>query len=70
MDLLAEISVPVMVISAQDDKLTPAKYTDLLESAIPNATRTHILDAGHIASMEKPREVNQAIIEFLDRHGL
>lgn len=68
-DRLAEISVPVMVISAQDDKLTPPKYADFLESAIPNATRAHILDAGHIAPVEKPREVNQAIIEFLDRHG-
>ena len=67
---LAEISVPVMVISAQDDKLTPPKYADFIESAIPNTTRAHISDAGHIAPMEKPREVNQAIIEFLDSHGL
>jgi pimeloyl-ACP methyl ester carboxylesterase len=70
MGRLAEISVPVMVISAQDDKLTPPKYADFLESAISNPTRAHILDAGHIAPMEKPQEVNQAIIEFLDRHGL
>ena len=69
MDRLAEISVPVMVISAQDDKLTPPKYADFLESAIPNTTRAHIPDAGHIAPLEKPREVNQAIIEFLDSHG-
>ena len=68
-DRLTEISVPVMVISAQDDKLTPPKYADYLESAIPNTTRAHISDAGHIAPMEKPREVNQAIIEFLDHHG-
>jgi pimeloyl-ACP methyl ester carboxylesterase len=70
MDRLAQISVPVMVISAQDDKLTPPKYADFLESAISDTTRAHILDAGHIAPMEKPQEVNQAIIEFLDHHGL
>ena len=70
MERLAEISVPVLVISAQDDKLTPPKYADFLESAISNTTRAHISDAGHIASMEKPGEVNQAIIEFLDSHGL
>jgi pimeloyl-ACP methyl ester carboxylesterase len=69
-DRLAEISVPVMVISAQDDKLTPPKYADFLESAIPNTTRAHISDAGHIAPLEKPRETNQAIIEFLNNHGL
>jgi pimeloyl-ACP methyl ester carboxylesterase len=69
MGRIAEISVPVMIISAQEDKLTPPKYADFLESAIPNTTRAHILDAGHIAPMEKPHRVNQAIIAFLDRHG-
>ncbi len=70
MDRLKEIAVPVLVISAQDDQLTPPKYADFLESNIPNAARKHILDAGHIAPMEQPRAVNQAIIDFLDRHGL
>ena len=70
MDRLAEISVPVLIISAEDDKLTPPKYGEFLESGIPHATRTHIMDAGHNSPMEKPEEVNRAIIEFLDRHGL
>jgi pimeloyl-ACP methyl ester carboxylesterase len=70
MDRIAEINVPVMIISAQEDKLTPPKYADFLESVMPNTTRAHILDAGHIAPMEKPGEVNQAIIAFLDRHQL
>ncbi|MEJ2730412.1 MAG: alpha/beta hydrolase [Deltaproteobacteria bacterium] len=39
MDRIAEIGVPVMIISAQEDKLTPPKYADFLESAIPNTTR-------------------------------
>jgi len=69
MQRLAEIRVPVLVISAEDDKLTPPKYGDFLEAGIPHATRTHIMDAGHISPMEKPREVNRAISEFLDRHG-
>ena len=69
-DRLDEISVPVLVISAEDDKLTPPKYAEFLEDAIPNAAGKHIADAGHIAPMEKPQEVNQAIIEFLDSHGL
>ncbi|MEE9497184.1 MAG: alpha/beta fold hydrolase [Desulfobacterales bacterium] len=66
---LDEISVPVLVISAEDDNLTPPKYARFLEDGIPNAARKHIHDAGHIAPMEKPREVNQAIIAFLDSHG-
>jgi pimeloyl-ACP methyl ester carboxylesterase len=69
MQRLAEIRVPVLVISAEDDKLTPPKYGEFLETRIPNAARTHIMDAGHISPMEKPQEVNRAISEFLDRHG-
>jgi pimeloyl-ACP methyl ester carboxylesterase len=69
MGRLHEISVPVLVISAEGDKLTPPKYAQFLKDGIPNAVRKHIQDAGHIAPMEKPREVNQAIVEFLDRHG-
>ena len=70
MESLGQISVPVLIISAEEDQLTPPKYADFLESAISDTTRAHILDAGHIAPMEKPQEVNQAIIEFLDHHGL
>ena len=70
MERLHEISVPVLVISAEDDNLTPPKYAQFLEAGIPNAVRKHIHAAGHIAPMEKPQEVNQAIIEFLDNHGL
>lgn len=66
---LHEISVPVLVISAEDDNLTPPKYARFLEDGIPKATRKHIHDAGHIVPMERPREVNQAILEFLDHHG-
>ena len=70
MERLDEISVPVLVISAEDDIMTPPKYAQFLEDSIPNTTRKHIMDAGHIAPMEKPQEVNQAIIAFLDSQGL
>ena len=64
------IEAPVLVVSAQDDQLTPPTYADVLEKTIKNATRTHIMDAGHVVPIEKPVEVNQAILEFLDRNGL
>ncbi|MGD9174227.1 MAG: alpha/beta hydrolase [Desulfobacterales bacterium] len=67
---LGNICVPVLVVSANEDKLTPPKYADYLESAIPQAARAHIADAGHIAPLEKPRSVNQAIMDFLDNIGL
>jgi pimeloyl-ACP methyl ester carboxylesterase len=67
---LASIRRPVLVISAEDDRLTPPKYGEFLERRIPDAARTHIRDAGHFVPIEKPREVNSAIARFLDHHEL
>jgi pimeloyl-ACP methyl ester carboxylesterase len=64
---LKDIRVPVLIVSAEEDKLTPPKYADYLESAIPNAVRARITDAGHIAPLEKPHDVNQTIMDFLDK---
>ena len=67
---LAEIKVPVLVVTAGDDTLTPPKYGDFLEKGIPGAVRAHIPDAGHMVPIEKPAEVNTAIRRFLDDRGL
>ncbi len=67
---LGSIRVPVLVISAEDDRLTPPKYGVFLEKHIPNAVRSHVLDAGHFVPIEKPQEVNAAISFFLDANGL
>lgn len=67
---LSEISVPVLVVSAEDDQLTPPKYADFLVQRIASAARAHIPEAGHFVPIEKPLEVNAAIRRFLDAHGL
>ena len=67
---LSSIAVPVLVMTAEDDKLTPPQNGEALEKGIKNATRAHILDAGHIVAVEKSEEVNQAILEFLEQTGL
>jgi len=67
MDRLSGIVVPVLIISAEDDLLTPPKYGDFLEKNIPNADRAHIMDAGHLAPVEKPQEITLAILKYLDR---
>jgi pimeloyl-ACP methyl ester carboxylesterase len=69
-DRLAAVDVPVLVVTAEDDKLSPPKYGAALEQGIKNATRSHIMDAGHIVPVEKPDEVNKAIMKFLDQAGL
>jgi pimeloyl-ACP methyl ester carboxylesterase len=70
LDRLSDISVPVLVVSAQEDKLTPPKYADALEKEIKDASRVHIMDAGHIVPLEKPDEINAAILEFCSSKAL
>lgn len=69
MERLSEIRVPVLVITGEDDKLTPPKYGEYLVQHVENAERVHLMDAGHLSPIEKPAEVNQAILEFLSRTG-
>jgi pimeloyl-ACP methyl ester carboxylesterase len=67
---LGSIRAPVLVISAEDDRLTPPNYGVFLEKNIPGAVRRHIPDAGHFVPIEKPQEVNAAITAFLDVNAL
>ncbi len=67
---LASIEVPVLIITSEDDILTPAKFGDVLEDKIQNTQRVHIMDAGHLMAIEKPEEINLAIIKFMDKCDL
>jgi len=64
---LLEIKAKVLVVTGEDDLLTPPKYGKYLAEHIPGARWVTIPDAGHLAPIEKPEEVNRAITEFLDR---
>jgi pimeloyl-ACP methyl ester carboxylesterase len=66
-DALGLIEVPVLVLTATDDKLTPVKYGVFLTNSIKNAELVTIQDAGHFSPIEKPLEVNLAIHDFLTR---
>ncbi|MFZ5569330.1 MAG: alpha/beta fold hydrolase [Thermodesulfobacteriota bacterium] len=65
MDRLGKIDVPVLVLTASDDQLTPGKYGRFLAERIQTAEIVNIEDAGHLAPVEKPEEVARAIQTFL-----
>jgi pimeloyl-ACP methyl ester carboxylesterase len=68
MDHIETINIPVLVLMADQDQLTPLKYGRFLAERLPNAHPVMITDAGHFSPLEKPEAVNQAIREFLHRH--
>jgi pimeloyl-ACP methyl ester carboxylesterase len=62
---LGLIEVPVLVLAANHDNITPFKYGTFLERNIKNARLVTIEDAGHLSPIEKPDKVSEAIHDFL-----
>ncbi len=62
---IAQIRVPVQIIAADEDAMTPLKYSRYLQQGIPGSHLAVITGAGHMGMVEKPAEVNQVILDFL-----
>ena len=66
LDQVPEISQPTLVMCGADDQLTPVRYSQFLVDQIPNAQLEVIPEAGHMVMLEKPQEVSEALVTFLD----
>jgi pimeloyl-ACP methyl ester carboxylesterase len=65
-DLLAAISVPVLVlVGAQDAIVSPAE-AERMAAAIPGARFEVVEGAGHLTSLERWEAFNAALAAFLD----
>ncbi len=65
MDRVHNIKLPTLVICGSEDEMTPVKYSMYLANKIEGAIEVIIDGATHAVPREKPREVNQAIENFL-----
>lgn len=63
---LPEIRVPTLVVVGEHDTpfLNASAY---MEQKIPGASRVVVPGAGHAANLDRPEEVNDALIDFLER---
>ncbi|HSK99946.1 MAG TPA: 3-oxoadipate enol-lactonase [Rubrobacteraceae bacterium] len=64
-DRLGEIRAPTLVISAADDPATPPEHGELIRDSVAGANFEVIPDASHLANIEQPAAVNQALLEHL-----
>lgn len=64
-ELLEQIEIPALLIVGEEDQLSPPEEMKGLVEKIPGARIEIIRDAGHMAPMEAPDEVNQYILTFL-----
>jgi pimeloyl-ACP methyl ester carboxylesterase len=62
---LAEITMPTLVITGDDDRIVPTEQSLRLADELPNATLNVIAQSGHLPHEEKPVELMQAVTEFL-----
>lgn len=68
MDKVASINVPCLIVCGNEDKLTPVKYSQYFKDKIKDSKLVVIKDAGHMAMLEKPNDVNKAIEEFIENN--
>lgn len=60
-----KIKVPTLVICGNQDSMTPIKYTNYLAEKIPGAKKAIIEGATHLLFLEKPRDFNKSLYNFI-----
>ena len=61
---LPEITIPVLFIVGEEDKITPPKASELMHEKIKDSTLHIISHAGHLSNMENPDEFNEQLNAF------
>ena len=63
--LLPTITCPTLVLCGRDDQLTPLSRHEEMATAIPAATLMVLERCGHLSTLERPDEVNAALLKLL-----
>lgn len=67
--LLSRIQMPVLVVAGDDDQITPAPGMKEMAAEIQGAEFVTVPSAGHLAPLEQPDAVNDALTRFLTQLG-
>lgn len=62
---LENIRCPTLIIQGEDDRLTPPGGSVIMHRHIPGSKLLFLKDCGHSLTFEKPKAVEQAVLEFL-----
>ena len=65
MDEIQNINLPTLVICGEQDTMTPVKYADYLSENIPGAKKVIVPGASHFVQLQKYKQVNASIEEFV-----
>jgi pimeloyl-ACP methyl ester carboxylesterase len=67
-DLLPRITVPVLVVAGERDTFTPPYLAREMADAIPHCDLVIVPGGTHVAPIEQPALVNDAVEKFLREH--
>jgi pimeloyl-ACP methyl ester carboxylesterase len=68
--VLPRLTVPTVVIAGAKDKLTPPSHARRIAEMLPQLEQVIVLpDTGHMAPLERPREVSESLIRLASRLG-
>lgn len=63
--LLAQVSVPTLVITGAEDEMIPVEESRRIAKDVRGATLVIVPGAGHLANLEQPEAFNAALTAFL-----
>lgn len=67
LDAISQIACPALVISSDQDIMTPPKYGEFLADHLEQGEYALIEGAAHVSPMEQPEAVNAVILDFLQQ---
>jgi pimeloyl-ACP methyl ester carboxylesterase len=62
---LASIDCPTLVLVGDGDELTPPALSQEMATGIAGSRLVTVPDCGHLSTLERPEQVNQALVEWL-----
>ena len=62
---LPQVTCPTLVMCGDSDQLTPPEFSREIATLIPDAELVMIPRCGHMLTMERPEEVNAALLRWL-----
>jgi pimeloyl-ACP methyl ester carboxylesterase len=63
---LPKIKCPTLVLVGEGDQLTPLKLSEEIAGGIANSRLVVVPGSGHLSTLERPDEVNKALVEWMN----
>lgn len=67
-DRIGSLAIPVLVVTARDDRIMPAADQDVLAATIPGAGHATIADTGHMLQIEQSEAFEDLLETFVQSH--